>query len=135
MIELPDGIYYFEDGSYIFTERFELDADTRAVGTKRYSKRSTYYDNNGVAQCALEVLGTFTVNFGTAVKCSEVTAKTYVYKDGWTIEDVSKSCTSTMAPTASATASGNFVYKVLGITLRKFPVSVTVSCDKSGTGY
>ena len=128
------GIYYLEDGSYLVAERVDLSGpETRgAVGTKTYANIVTYYDKQDVAQCALEVIGKFTVNFGVSVKCAEVTAKTYVYKDGWTVENVSKSSTTSMAPTASATASGEFVNRVLFIVVSRYPVSVTVTCDKNG---
>lgn len=136
VLELPEGIYYFEDGSYVVTESFDLSGpETRAAtGTESYGKRSTYYDGNDVAQCALEVIGKFTVNYGSSVGCASVTAKTYVYKDGWTVEKVTKSSSSGFGATASATASGEFVYKVLFVTVKRIPVSVTVTCDKNGNG-
>ena len=78
VIEFPEGTYYFDDGSYVVTEIVDLSGpETRGGGgTKTYGKTSTFYDNNDVAQCALEVIGKFTLNFSVAVKCSEVTAKT-----------------------------------------------------------
>lgn len=132
VIDLQEGIYYFEDGSYIVTERVTSDIQPLSVGTKTYSNISTYYNNKDVAQCALQVIGTFEVNYGVSVKCTNVTAKTYVYVDGWTVEKVTKSSSSGAGSTAYATASGEFVKKMLFITTKRVPVSVSVTCDKNG---
>lgn len=131
-IELHEGVYYFEDGSYIITERIPSDIQVLSTGTKTYSKISTYYNNEDVAQCALKVTGTFEVNYGVSVKCINVSATSYVYVDGWTVENVSKSSSTGSGATASATASGEFVKKLLFITTKRVPVSVTVTCDKNG---
>ena len=132
VIDLQEGIYYFEDGSYIVTERVSSDIQPLSVGTKVNANRSTYYNSNDVAQCALEVTGTFEVNYGISVKCTDVSATSYVYVDGWTVEKVTKSSSTGAGPTAYATASGEFVQKVLFITTKRVPVSVTVTCDKNG---
>ena len=130
VIELPEGVYYLEDGSYFVTEQIDA-PQTRASGTKTYSKVSTYYTKQGEAQCALKVTGTFSYN-GSSVSCTNVTATTYVYDDSWKVENVSKSSTSGWVTTASATASGEFVETFLFITVQRIPVSVTVTCDKNG---
>ena len=132
VVELQEGVYYFEDGSYIVTERILSDVQPLSVGTKTYSNISTFYDNNDVAQCALKVTGTFEVNYGVSVKCTNVSATSYVYVDGWTVEKVTKSSSSGSGSTASATASGEFVKKLLFITTKRIPVSVSVTCDKNG---
>lgn len=132
VIELQEGIYYLEDGSYIVTERLLSDIQLLSVGTKTYSKVSTYYNSDDVAQCALKVTGTFEVNYGVSVKCTNVSATSYVYVDGWTVEKVTKSSSAGSGATASATASGEFVKKLLFITTSRIPVSVTVTCDKNG---
>ncbi|HIW73076.1 MAG TPA: hypothetical protein H9684_02020 [Firmicutes bacterium] len=130
VIELPEGVYYLEDGSYFVTEKIDV-PQTRASGTKTYGKTTTYYNNSNEAKCALEVLGTFTYN-GSSVSCTNVTAKTYVYDTSWSVENVTKSSSSGWVTTASATANADFVNKVLFITVKKIPVSVTVTCDKNG---
>lgn len=132
VIELEEGIYYFEDGSYIVTEQVAADIQPLSVGTKTYSKVSTYYNSDDVAQCALKVTGTFEVNYGASVKCTNVSATSYVYVDGWTVQKVTKSSSAGSGATASATASGEFVKKLLFITTSRIPVSVTVTCDKNG---
>lgn len=132
VIELQEGIFYFEDGSYIVTERLSSDIQPLSVGTKTYSNISTYYDSDDVAQCALKVTGTFEVDYGVSVRCTNVSATSYVYVDGWTVEKVTKSSSAGSGATASATASGEFVKKVLFITTSRIPVSVSVTCDKNG---
>ncbi len=131
-IELPDGIYYFEDGSYIITEPIVSAVQPLSDDYKTYGKMSTYYNSDDVAQCSLEVIGTFEVNYRTNVRCTNVVAKTYVYVDGWTVENVTKSCTSGFRAIASATASGDFVKRSLGLITKTVPVTVTVTCDKNG---
>lgn len=132
VIELHEGIYTFEDGSYIVTERVSPDAQTLSVGTKTYSNLSIYYNSDHEAQCALKVTGSFEVDYGVSVRCTNVAATSYVYVDGWSVENVSKSSSTGSGATASATASGEFVKKVLFITTKRVPVSVTVTCDKNG---
>ncbi len=131
-IELQESIQYFEDGSYIVIEKIASDVQTRAVGTKTYSNIATYYNSDDVAQCALKVTGTFEVNYGVSVRCTNVTATTYVYVNGWTVENVTKSSSSGSGASAYASASGEFVKKVLFITTSRIPVSVSVTCDKNG---
>lgn len=131
-IELQEGIYYFEDGSYIVTERSSYDIQPHSVGTKSYSNIATYYNNKDEAQCALMVTGTFEVNYGVSVKCTNGSATSYVYVDGWTVEKVSKSSSDGSGTIASATASGEFVKKTLFVTTKRVPVSVSVTCDKNG---
>ena len=132
VIVLQEGIYYFEDGSYIVTERVTSDIQSLSVGTEIYSNISTYYNSKDVAQCALKVTGTFEVNYGVSVKCTNVSATSYVYVDGWTVENVSKSSSTGSGTMASATANGEFIQKVLFITTKRVPVSVSVTCDKNG---
>lgn len=131
--ELPDGVYYLEDGSYFVTETFVSDAQTRAVSAETYSRVTTYYDKNDVAQCALEVIGTFEINYGVSVTCTDVAGKGYIYVDGWSVENVSKSSSS--GSTATATVSGEFVKKVLFITTARIPVTVSINVDKYGNTY
>ena len=115
------------------TETFVSDAQTRAVSTKTYSRVTTYYDKNDVAQCALEVVGTFEINYGVSVTCTDVAGKGYIYVDGWSVENVSKSSSS--GSTATATVSGEFVKKVLFITTARIPVTVSINVDKYGNTY
>lgn len=132
VVELQEGVYYLEDGSYIVTERITSNIQPLAVGTKIYANRSTYYNSDDVAQCALEVTGTFEINYGVSVKCIDVSATSYVYVNGWTVEKVTKSSSTSSGTTAYATASGEFIKKMLFITTSRIPVSVTVTCDKNG---
>ena len=132
-----DGTYYLDDGSYIITETTVLpaaDGLSRAVSTVSRSKTSTYYNSDNEPMCALKITGTFSVNNGVSVQCTKATANTYVYNDSWSVTDVTTSRTSAAASTASATAKGNFVKKILFITTNTVPVTVTVTCDKYGNG-
>ena len=127
-----EGIYYFEDGSYIVTEDVTPDVQPLSVSRKVKSRLSTYYNSDNVAQCALQVNGTFEVDYGVSVKCGAVSADFYVYVDGWSIEDVTKTSSSGAGDTATATASGVFIKKKLFITTSRVPVSITASCTKNG---
>lgn len=49
-----------------------------------------------------------------------------------TVEKVTKSSSTGSGAIASATASGEFVKKLLFIPTSRIPVSVTVTCDKNG---
>ncbi len=132
-MDILDGKITFDDGSYLITET--LDDQTmsvQAVSTKTYSRIMTYYNSSDVAQCALKVTGTFEINYGISVKCTNVTATDYVYDSSWKVEDITTSRTTTAGATASATANGRFVKRLLFIVTNNIPVTITVSCDKNG---
>ncbi len=126
-----EGIYYFEDGSYIVTE--DVTPDVQPLSTMKVKANiSTYYTSDKVAQCALKVTGTFEVNVGVCVRCVSVAGDFYAYVDGWSIDKKEKTCSSGYGDIAYATASGDFVKKTLFITTSRVPVSVTASCTKNG---
>lgn len=124
------GTYYLDDGSYIVVTVDTNTLQPMATTTKTYSTNVSYYDNTNTAKCTIRVTGTFSVNTGVSVQCTDVSTITYIHDSGYDISDIVKSTTGS-GNTASAIANANFVKKGF-IFSNKTPVTVTVTCDKNG---
>lgn len=117
-------VYVFEDGSYLTESVYEY--DTRASGTKSGSKEKTYYDSDGSAKWKAVLSGTFSYT-GTSATCTSASMNVTIYDSACCV--VSKSATK-----SGNTATGNATVgeKVLGVTVSKIPVTLTLSCDANG---
>lgn len=115
---------YFEDGSYVVTQiSFK---ETRASNTRSGSKAKTYYASDNTKLFSLTVHGVFTYN-GSTASCTSSSFAYNVYDSSWSF----KSATASKSG-ATATASGTFVKKVLGITTMTKTLTPTLTCDKDG---
>lgn len=133
-ISCSDNTYieYLEDGSYLVTTLDPIDEGISAFATTvTRSKTFTHYSSSNEALCALRVTGTFSYNGSTAT-CTNVTYAKIVSDDAWSVENVTTSHSTTSATKVSATAKGDFIYRVLGIKIKTVPASVTIDCDKNG---
>jgi len=115
---------YFEDGSYMTIEVITKSA--RASGTVSGTKPYTYYGSDGNAYWKAVISGSFRYT-GSSATCISASIDVTIYDSSW--YTVSK----------SASKSGNTAYgsatigeKVLGVTVSKVPVSLTLSCDSDG---
>lgn len=126
-----EDIVRFADGCYFVTVMIEEQVAPKAT-TVTKTKKTTCYGANDVAKCALEVTATFSLNKGTSITCTNATYKTYSYVSGWSIESPSVKYDNYMS-SAVAKASGTVKYKVLGVTVKTEPISVSLSGYKDGT--
>ncbi|MGN0572199.1 MAG: hypothetical protein ACI4K9_08475 [Candidatus Fimenecus sp.] len=132
VISQEGNITYYEDGFYAVTTVTQLFGGARST-TVTCSKSTNVYNADGVEVCALTVVGTFSVNSGTkSVACTSATYTTNVYVDGWSIASPAASY-SNHGDYAKATATGTAKQKVLGITTKSIPLSVSVNCYWDGT--
>lgn len=114
----------FEDGSYI-TETIET-SPTRASGTKTGSKVDTYYSGSGKTLWKVTLTGTFTYT-GTSATCTNSSVATSVSDSAW--YTVSKSASKSGSTAYGSATMGE---KVLGVTVSKVPVSLSLTCDANG---
>lgn len=117
-------IIYLEDGGYILIEVTDEYSITRATVTK--NKNYTRYNGDSEAQWKITLTGSFTYN-GTTSNCSSCSCTVTIYDDIW------------YTSSKTAWASGNTAYatvemgrKLLGVTVKRETVDLTLTCDKNG---
>lgn len=115
---------YYEDGSFLSITIQEM--DSRATGSKSGGKTYTYSNNSGEVLWKAVLVGTFTYNGSTAI-CTNSSCEVTVYDSEWyeVFKTVGKSG-------ASATCELTMGKKILGITVSKKNVSMSLTCDANG---
>lgn len=117
-------IVYFDDGSSLTISIFQ--SGTRASGTQTGTKHYTYKDQSGEALWLAVIRGTFTYT-GTTAVCTNSSCDVTVYDSAW--YEVSKTVGRSGA---TATCELTMGKKLLGITVSKKNVSMTLTCDANG---
>ena len=117
-------VWYFDDGSYI-TETF-LIVQSRALGSITGTKTRNYYDSEGALDWKVVLTGSYSYT-GSNATCTSSTCNVTIYDSSW--YTVSKSSSKSGN---TATASATMGEKLLGVTVRQVPVSLSISCDKDG---
>lgn len=119
-----DDIIYFDDGSYIVIEISSI--DTRASSIKRGSKTYTYKGNDGIEEWRAVLYGTFTYT-GSSATCTASSCSVSITDTDW--YEVSKTVSKSGA---SAIVDLTMGRKLLGITVKKQAVNITLTCDANG---
>lgn len=117
-------IIYLEDGGYILVEILSDNNQSRATVLK--SKNYTRYDGNDEMQWKITLTGSFTYN-GTTASCSSCSCTVTIYDDIWYTD----SKTSWVSGN-SANATVVLGRKMLGVTVKRETVNLTLTCDKNG---
>ena len=117
-------IIYLEDGSYITIEI--TTAKTRATSTTTGRKTYTYNGNDGVELWRVILSGSFTYN-GTTSACANANCSVSITDDAWYV--ISKTSGKSGS---SATADVTMGRKLLGITVNKETINITLTCDANG---
>lgn len=122
--EQKEEIIYFDDGSYLVIEinHSQERATWRVTGNKRY----TYYSSDGTSLWYAVLTGSFDYT-GTSSSCTSSSISVTVQDSAWYV--ISKSASKSGN---KATASVTMGEKVLGVTVARVPVSLTLSCDANG---
>ncbi len=115
---------YFADGSCL--EITVHEDQSKSTGTKNGTKVYVYKNNAGEAKWQAVLNGTFTYS-GTSASCTASSCNVTIYIDDWYV--ISK---TTGKSGATATAELTMGYKVFGITAKKVPVSMSLTCDVNG---
>lgn len=127
--QASDGVVnveYFDDGSYVVTV-VDCDAVMFASSTIRGRKTSTYYRADGKEAFALTVYGTFSYDGTNQAVCTDSSYTHTIYRNDWSL----KSASATKSGN-TATATGTFIRKALGVTVDTKVLPVSLSCDKDG---
>lgn len=122
--ENTTDIIYFNDGSYLTIAI--NDTYTRASGTKTAGKTYQYTDSEGVVAWKIQLTGSFAYT-GSTSTCTSSSCNVSIYNAGWYV--ISKSASKSGA---SAIGDVTMGFKILGITTKKVPVSMTLTCDANG---
>ena len=125
------SVEYLSDGGYVETYVGEVSNGSKittyaAATTKTGYKSKTGYDSAGVMTWKVTVYGTFSINPGVSVSCTDAWHTTNAYSP-WVLDSASSSRGS-----ASATGTAKFLKKFLFVTTNTETATVTVYCDKNG---
>ena len=124
---------YFDDGSYVVTTIKQ----SSVADSARSAKSSTYtvygdkvvdlYDSKDNLQWTYTLRGTFRVNEGVSVTCTDSTYSSVIYVNAWSLTSHENRCSSNIA-------YGTAVYKkkVLFITTNTHDVDVSIGCNEYG---
>ncbi len=122
-------VFYYSDGTYT-TTRFISEPETRSsIITK--TKAVDYHNANGTVLFSLYIRGTFSIDYGSSVTCTSKNHWYEINNHAWS-NSAASSYISNYGNSASATANGTFIRKLLGITINTIDTSVTLNCDKNG---
>lgn len=119
-----DTVIRFDDGSYIVVKLQTL--DSRASSTRSNSKEYIYYSSSGEEAWRAELFGTFTYDGSTSV-CTASSCTVTISKSSW--YEVSKTVGKSGNTATADLVMGN---KILGVTIGKREISLTLTCDANG---
>lgn len=122
--ESSTEVVYLDDGGYLTI--YVSAIDTRSSTVKNGSKTYQYTNSNGEVSWKAVLNGTFTYT-GSSATCTASSCTVTVYDSAW--YQVSK---TTGKSGGTATAELTMGYKFLGVTTKKVPVSMTLTCDANG---
>lgn len=119
---------FLADGSYVLIAIYENSVQTRSSTYKKYgSKAYTFYNASGEALWKYTVDGVFTVNIGVSAVCTTSVHNYEIYNSNW-----SCSSANSYASGNQAISNGEFVKKLLGITVERESFQVVLTCDSNG---
>lgn len=127
-------ITYLEDGYYIITDTIQNSSAlsgiaTYSITTKNGSKTSRLYDENDQLIATFTVYGSFSINSGVSVECTQVTYSQTVSNSNWKFLSATINRVNTSTSKASAKGVGMFKNVNTG---KQVNISVTLSCSKTG---
>ena len=121
------NIEYFEDGSYLVTTIKETPSSRATVYSKSGSKDVTLYNSDDEVQWIYTLIGTYTIETGVSVVCTNSTFTYTIYEDKWSLTEHSNSYSEN-----KAYGTAIFKKKVLFITTSTQNVHGYVECDAYG---
>lgn len=122
---------YFEDGSSVTTTVTKQVSPIMTLGSTYNltgSKTKTVKNSGGDVLYKFKITATFAVNEGVSSTCTAVSCSASDLASGWSLY-----ASGTTKSGNTATATGVFKYKVLGITTVTHEVTNTLTCSTSGT--
>lgn len=116
-------IIYFDDGCYAVIS-VENGHATRSVKTG--SKTYSFYDDTGALKWTASLTATFFYN-GSTSSCTSANCNVTINDSHWYVISNSSSYSGN-----TATANVTMGRKLLGVTVRTIPITMTLSCDANG---
>lgn len=117
-------IIYLEDGGYILVEISDEYNMSRAVATK--SKNYTRYNGDDEIQWKITLTGSFTYN-STSATCTSCNCTVTIYHDIWYTDSK-----TSWANGNTAYATVEMARKLLGVTVQRETIDLTLACDTHG---
>ena len=128
VVEVNDDteVIYYEDGSYLVIEITESTnpIQPRAPFYKDGTKTVTRYNNDNEYLWEYHLHATFLIEIGQYAQCTSASYSIDIYDDAWKFSD---GATSTLNNIAYG--QGLFKHKVLGITVQKVEIDISLSSD------
>lgn len=121
---------YFADGSYIIIEPVTPSLTRGYV--MGYEKAARVFDSDNKETCRLTLTAKFLVNDNNTITCISSLYKTDVYVSGWALEEPASTC-SDHGTYSVATATATARKRLLGITTKYIPLTVTITGYTNGT--
>ena len=117
-------VEYFEDGSYCVIA-LEVECG-RAAGAKNGTKNYSYYSGDNKLLWTVSLTGTFTYS-GISSTCTASNVRITIYNDSWYTEYKASHMSAN-----SALGEASMCRKILGVTVEKRIVELTLTCDVDG---
>lgn len=121
-IQAIDENYYAE---ILITEN--LSAITRATTTKTANKHFVLRNSDGDELARFTLTGTFSINQGVSSTCTAASHTTSIADTAWSV----KSATSSKSGN-QAIGDGEFIRKLLFVTVETKSCHLVLTCDKNG---
>lgn len=118
------NVIFYENGCYLTIELSSM--RTRTDGYRTGNKAYTYHAADGTVEWKAVLTGSFTYTGSSAV-CTASSMEVTIYNSAWYIYNKSTSKTASMA-----LGYLEMGYKVLGVTLKRTPIDMVITCDPNG---
>lgn len=118
---------YYEDGSYTITTIKQSATGRSTTYTKVGEKIVDLYNSDDELQWTYKLIGTFYVNEGVSVVCTESTYSSAIYEKSWSLTAHDNSYSNNIAY-----GTATYKKKVLFITTNTHNIDVSIGCDVYG---
>lgn len=127
--QLGDPIYFVDGTAIVFgpVEKIETRGYVLALQKPVCVMNSDYEET-----CRLTLTARFLINDNNTITCISSLYSTSVSKSGWSVEDPASTC-SDHGTYSVATATANARQRVLGITTKYIPLTVSITAHSDGT--
>ncbi len=123
-------VVYNEDGSYLVVSAVESEEIPSARSSERIRfgiKDATLYNEDNEVLWVYTLRGYFSFIEGVSATCTNALDDPDILDNHWSVKESETLCSGNQA-----IANATFVEKILLITVRTVPVSLTITCDEYG---
>ena len=121
-------VIYYEDGSKLtISAPIVEDVYSRATYTKSASKDARFEDSDGNIEWEYTLHATFSYTYASSAVCTDTYYTQTIYEGNWTFSNGAATKSG-----ATATGAGNYVKKVLFVTVKNIKIDISLTCDKYG---